>query len=272
MIKLIALDLDGTTLKKGGKLTAETAEAIGKAIDNGTKVVIATGRVFSALPKIILGLEGLRYIITSNGAVVTDLQNGSAIYTNFIDEKAVMAVLETLRKYDFMVEAFANGDAYMEEEVYYHIKKEGSPFNNGAYLLTTRKPIRDLFKYIYENRASMENINLSFTDPEDKAMMRNVLSRVKNISTTSAFAYNLEICGLTTSKADALKHLSERLGIKREEIMACGDSENDIDMLKYAGIPVAVANASEEVKAISKYISPSNEENGVAAAIEKFVL
>jgi Cof subfamily protein (haloacid dehalogenase superfamily) len=103
-------------------------------------------------------------------------------------------------------------------------------------------------------------------------MMKNVLSEISDISITSSFDYNLEICGKSASKAEALRQLCNMLGLTANEVMACGDSHNDIEMLKVVGMPVAVGNANGQVKAIAKYIAPPNNENGVAKAIELFIL
>lgn len=272
MIKLIALDLDGTTLNNEGRLEEKTKIAIEKAIAKGIQVVIATGRVLSALPEDMLEIKGIRYAITSNGANVIDLKTKKSDYTNFIHEEAVEAVLETLRKYEFMTEVFTNGNAYIEETVYSSVQEKGSPFNNTAYLLATRKPIAGLFDYIFAHKNMIENINLNFINPKDKIMMKSVLGDIDGISVTSSFEYNLEICGLNTNKAEGLKKLCEKLGLSAKELMACGDSDNDIEMLKYVGMPVTVANAKEEVKSVVQYIAPSNDKSGVAVAIQDLVL
>lgn len=272
MIKLIALDLDGTTLNSEGHLDSKTKIVLEETIAKGIQVVIATGRVLSALPEDVLEITGIRYAITSNGANVVELNTEKSIYTNFIDVNAVEAVLETLREYDFMTEVFTAGNAYIEEAVYSDVEKNGSPFNNTSYLLATRKPIAGLFDYIFNHKRAIENINLNFINPEDKKMMKQVLTSIENISITSSFDYNLEICGLNTSKADALRQLCEKLDVSAKEVMACGDSDNDIEMLKYVGMPIAVANAKEQVRTIAQYIAPTNDENGVAVAIENLVL
>ena len=102
--------------------------------------------------------------------------------------------------------------------------------------------------------------------------MYEKLIRLPEATITSSFDHNLEIGGATTSKADALRQMGKLLGIRQDEMMAIGDSPNDIAMLLESGTPVAVGNAKPEVKEIAKYIAPTNHEDGVADAIEKFVL
>ena len=122
------------------------------------------------------------------------------------------------------------------------------------------------------NKDKIENIKIFFETQEAKANMHPVLLGIDNATVTSSLDNNWEIGGATTSKANALAQLQKMLGISREEMMACGDSPNDIDMLKEAGISVAVGNAKEPVKQMASYISTSNNEDGVARAVEKFVL
>lgn len=272
MIKLIALDLDGTTLNNEGQLSPKTKMVIETTIARGVPVVIATGRVLSALPQDVLGIKGLHYVITSNGANLIDMKSNKLIYNNFINEEFVMHIVRTLKKYKFMTEVFTNGNAYIEEAIYNDIRQNGSPFHNTSYLLATRKPVAGLFDSILMHRKTIENINLNFENPKDRVMMRDVLARIDGIAVTSSFNYNLEICGSSTSKADALKRLCNMLSVTPNEVMACGDSDNDIEMLRYAGVPVAVENAKEQVKAIARHIAPANDRNGVAEAIERLVL
>lgn len=272
MIKLIALDLDGTTLNSEGKLHPETKAILEKTISEGVEVVIATGRVLSALPDEVLGIKGLNYAITSNGAKLFNLKSGQPIYTNMMSESVVEKVIALLRKYDFMAEVFINDMAYIEETIYKEVEQNGSPFNNTSYLLSTRKPVDDIFEYILNNKKLIENINLNFVHPEERDMMRDVLSKIDDIAVTSSFYYNLEICGGSTNKADALMQLCKKLSIPSEYVMTCGDSHNDIEMLKYSKFSVAVVNANESVKKVAKYITTSNDENGVSEAIKKLVL
>jgi len=272
MMKLIALDLDGTTLNKDGQLTKEMTMAFEAAIAKGVHIVIATGRVLSALPKDILKIKGIQYVITSNGANIVDLKSRELIYTNFIKASAVEDVVRTLKNYDFMTESFTEGHAYIEKAVYEDVQANGSVYNNTEYLLTTREPVENLLDHILQHKDSIENININFEEQKERMMMKQVLISISNVSITSSFDYNLEICGMRTSKAEALRQLCAMLGFTTNEVMACGDSHNDIEMLKEAGLPVAVGNAKDEVKAVAKYIVSTNEENGVAEAIKRFIL
>lgn len=271
-IKLIALDLDGTTLNDDRVISAANRQALEAAADKGVNVVIATGRAFSALPKDVFEVKGIQYVLTSNGAMITDLRTRKTIYENCIDPAAVEAAVELLKGYNFMIEAFTEGGAYIEKAFYDQIKETRKSFRHVDYVLTTRQPIDGLYDFILDHKEHIENINVNFDSQQDRAMMRQVLGRLANTTLTSSFDHNLEIGGATTSKAGALKELERILGVEPSEMMAIGDSPNDMAMMQLAGMPVAVGNAKDEVKAIAKYISATNHEDGVAQAVRKFVL
>ncbi len=101
--------------------------------------------------------------------------------------------------------------------------------------------------------------------------MEGVLKSIENVHLTSSVPLNNELGGKTTSKADALRVLMEREGILKEELMACGDNPNDLEMIKLAGIGIAMDNAEDIVKEQADYVTLSNEEDGVAFVIEKFI-
>jgi len=171
-----------------------------------------------------------------------------------------------------MIEVFIKGQPYIERSVYDQMRQMGHSFRHVEYVLSTRKPVEGLYEFILENKERIENINVNFERQSDRANMRQVLNSLPETTITSSFPHNLEIGGATTSKAAALLQLESLLGVSPSEMMAIGDSPNDIAMMQLAGTPVAVANAGEEVKAIAKYITSAHHQDGVAQAIRKFAL
>ena len=113
---------------------------------------------------------------------------------------------------------------------------------------------------------------MNFEDLSVKPAMKVKLETLPDVTITSSFDHNLEIGGATTSKAEALRQMGNLLGIDRSEMMAAGDSPNDMAMLKVAGVAVAVGNAKPELKEIADFIAPDHDDDGVAAAVEKYVL
>ena len=272
-IKLIALDLDGTTLGKGAVLTDETKYTLEAAIERGVHVVIATGRTFSAVPEKVFAIKGLEYMINSNGAHVTRLKDKKIIYSNCPDGKAVEEIELFLRQHSrYPIEVFTQGQAYIDRKVYEDVRDNGSDYLDAGYIVGTRIPVDDIYGFLHEHRSQIENINVQFRDLDDKAAMKEKLSGFKEITVTTSTTHNLEIGGRATSKADAIANLCKLLSISEENVMAVGDSPNDGAMIEAAGLGVAVANALDEVKEKADYITLSNNDNGVAYAIKKFVL
>ena len=271
-IKLVALDLDGTTLNDDRVISERNREAMARASAQGVNIVIATGRPLGALPQDVFDVEGIRYALTSNGASITDIRENRTFYENCLSSTAVEAAVDLLQRHDYVLETFVRGIAYIEEWYYEEVKRTGQCFRNAEYILATRKPVEDIYAFMLENREHLENINVNFEDLSEKPGMHEKLLRLPETTITSSFDHNLEIGGETTSKAEALRQMGRLLGIDREEMMAVGDSPNDMAMLKEAGMPVAVGNAKDEVKDIAAYVAPTNHEDGVADAIERYVL
>ena len=123
-----------------------------------------------------------------------------------------------------------------------------------------------------QNAEKIENINVQFKNPKDKSAMMKRLSSVDTVTVTTSTHHNLEIGGATTSKADAIRHLCGILNIREENVMAVGDSPNDGAMIEAAGLGIAVANALDEVREKADYITLSNDEDGVAFAVNRFVI
>lgn len=271
-IKLVALDLDGTTINNDRVISRRNREAMRRAAEQGVNIVVATGRPLGALPKDVFEIEAIRYALTSNGASITDIRDNTTFYENCISPKAVHAAVDLLRQYDYVLETFVKGVAYIEGWYYRQVEETGSCFRDVNYILNTRKPVEDIYQFMMENDRHLENINVNFENLEEKPGMHEKLLQLPEATITSSFDHNLEIGGATTSKAEALGQMGRLLGVSRDEMMAIGDSPNDIAMLLESGMPVAVGNAKPEVKEIAKYIAPTNHEDGVADAIERFVL
>lgn len=271
-IKLIALDLDGTTINNDKVISERNRRALQQAADKGVNIVIATGRPFCALPKDVFEMDSVRYVLTSNGASITDIKENKTFYENCLSPLATEKSVELLRQYDYVIECFVDGIAYIDGPFFYEVERTGYSYRDADYILNTRKPVDDIYQFMLDNKGHLENINVNFEDISKKPAMREKMLQIPEATITSSFPHNLEIGGATTSKAEALLQMCSLLGVTADEMMAVGDSPNDMAMLSVAGLPVAVGNAMDEVKAIAKYVAPTNDEDGVADAVEKFVL
>ena len=271
-IRMVALDLDGTTFDSAGDISEHTVNTLEEAAAAGAHIVVSTGRSYASLPDHIKDVSGIEYAITSNGAHVNRMDSGEQIYSDFLDPKAVERVAELKTETGADIEVFINGKAYVDESYYEDVKENGCEFRNADYVLWSRRPVPDVTALMLENKEEIENVNFVFRTLELLEEAKPKVCAIENANITSSFLSNLEVGGPNTSKKTALLWLTDRLGISTDELMCCGDAPNDQAMLELAAIGVAVANAWGGLKDHADYITASNDDDGVALAIEKFVL
>ena len=270
-IKLIALDLDGTTLTRNG-LTRRTKETLEEEIARGLDVVIATGRPYSALPEQVKAIKGLEYVIISNGAHIVRPLTGEFLYSNYADRDAILRVRDMLMEKAFPVEVFTEGRAYVDRELYEDVKKHGSSYLSAKSILRTREPVDGIYDFWLKHADSIENVNIQFEFQKDKAEMKAALENAEGITLTSSTYHNLEVGGETTSKASALWQLCRMKGLTMENVMAFGDSPNDGTMIREAGIGVAMENATADILEDADITAPSNDDEGVAYTLRMLLL
>ena len=271
-IKILAFDMDDTLLNEKSVLSDQNRLAIMRAMDKGYHVVIATGRVFTALPQDVLAVDGIRYAITSNGARITDTHTQQTIYTNYLDKEEVERIMPWIADSDVMKEVFCKNSAYIDMHCLQDLPRYGVSTEWGQnYVRTTRVPVESTLDLILENIEHLENINLIFADLEKRAKFIEALKNNSDLAIFYSCADNIEIGGKSASKAEALKALAEILGTGEDSIMAFGDSVNDTPMLREAAIGVAMGNALPEVKDAADYITLTNAQDGVAYALKELL-
>ncbi len=271
-IRMVALDLDGTTFNSAGDITDRTVSVLEEAAAAGAHIVVSTGRSYASLPQHIKDVSGIEYAITSNGAHVNLLHSGEQIYSDFLDPGAVRRIAELKEETGADIEVFINGRAFVDESYYNDVKENGCTYRNAQYVIWSRRPVPDVTSLMLEHAHEIENVNFIFPTLEQLAAAKPEICAMENANVTSSFPNNLEVGGPNTSKRTALLWLTDQLGISHDELMCCGDAPNDMAMLELAGIGVAVANAWGGLKDHADYVTGSNDDDGVAMAIEKFVL
>lgn len=273
-IKMIGLDLDGTTLKYGDVFSERTLEAFRRAKEKGVHIVIATGRTRKSLPPMLFDIPQVEFVITSNGAHITRLSDMKVIYEDIISPKAVESVVKNTEKLGYVMEAFIDGAAYIDSRTYNLMEQNPHDFQyrDVDYVLDTRIPVEDVYKYTLNHSHNIENISITFPYEEDRRKLVNLFGGIDGITLTSSFPHNIEIGGKTTSKAQALAHLLTIFNLTRDNLMACGDSPNDGKMIELAAIGVAMENSHPYILDIADHVTDSCYDDGVAKAIERFVL
>lgn len=271
-IKLVAIDMDGTLLDSNKQCSQKTVETLKRAKEQGVIILPATGRAINGLPQELKDL-GVRYGIFCNGATCYDRVEEKVLVANHFTTEEVLQLIRICDKYHATHDIYADGKGYCEKRYMDHLEDYIIEQPVLELVRNTRNVIDGtLEEFIQNHSVSVEKINMFFSDLDERERARDELEKSGIANPVSSLSNNLEMGRVGCSKGLALGQLIPILGLKVEEVMACGDANNDLMMLKAAGFAVAMANGTEEVKAVADYITASNDEDGVAKAIEKFVL
>lgn len=271
-IKLIAADMDGTLLNTRGAVSMTNRIAINKAMAAGIIFVPATGRVLEALPEEIKRLEGVGYIISSNGAAVFKAGSAEAEFELGLDNAKAVKVLDCLKDEDCILEAYIKGRGYFNSEVLKKLDSYGMPENFKFLYERVKKPVENLLEFVHSSGLAVEKFNIPWLTPEQKVRILEKLEAFEGLYITSSLKSNVEVNDIRANKGGALIRLCETLGVDISETMALGDSFNDREMIEAAGMGVAMGNAEDEIKRLAQFVTKTNDEDGVAYAIEKLAL
>lgn len=270
-IKMIGLDCDGTLLNNNKELPEYSRNVLLRAIDEGIVVLVATGRPVTGIPKQMLDLPGTRYALTSNGARIVDLQEDKVLYESTMPLETAKKVLAVFEKYDTYKEVFLDGTGYCNVDELSHVEEYTEMASVARYMKECRVPVKDIWEFMEKEQKSVDKVHAIFRNHKEREEAFQEIQSMEGVTPTGALTRNIEVNAKGVNKGIGLLRLGEMLGIKREEIMACGDGMNDYEMLREVGFGVAVENAVEEVKKVADYITDTNENEGVAKAIEQFV-
>ena len=272
-MKLIAFDLDGTLLDDGKNIPSRNLRALEAAAEKGIYIVPATGRIYAGIPENLRRLPFLRYFITVNGAMVYDAAEDRTLHRAEIPAETALQVLDYADTQPVIYDCYKDNRGYMTRWMYDAAEDYVTIPGILELVKTLRIPVESLPDTIRRLNEPVQKLQLYVKDPAIRAELRTELARrFPDIAVTSALPFNIEINSREADKGRALAALCAVLGIDRKDSMAFGDGSNDVAMLRTAGLGVAMANADEEAKRAAAYITGSNNDAGVAAAIEKFVL
>ena len=276
-IKLVALDLDGTLFDNSSRISKRNLTAIRSITDKGIHVVISTGRPFEGIPFDQIKGTGINYAITANGSGIYEISTGKCLYENAMDEELVTPILNFLLTRDIHMDAFIGGKGYTPIQCVETAQKLTVPSSIKNYVITTRTRLDNILQFIHENQLKVQKMTLNFYPAADGTLIdretvRKFLVSNPSITTVCGGYNNLEFTRADANKGVGLRKLAEILGVNPDATMAIGDTENDLAIIEAAGIGVAMGNATDAVKARADYVTTTNTKDGVAAAIEHFIL
>ena len=271
-IKLIGIDIDGTLLNKKKELTPGTIEALQAAADQGIHVVISTGRLLSEFRDLVEQLPMMRYTVTCTGTQVIDLQTGRDIFRAGMPAEELQRIYHKLKGFDMMFQAFSDDDGAIHNDAWVlenaHLY---SPPVLAKLMQSTHIPEADFDGYIDSYTGMTNKIHIFFRSVEEKDRAWKLVED-EPYALMASTHNDLELMPYGVDKGLGLQKLAAHLGLDISEVMAIGDGGNDVDMLKQAGLGVAMANACAEAKAAADHVlAYSNNEEGVAKAVWSIV-
>ena len=269
-IKCIAFDLDDTILDTGKCLSDRTREALTQAVEKGLVIIPVSGRSYDTFPVSIKELPGLSYAVTSNGSAIYDSKTHERIHSWLLKAQDVRSIMKGVGNFflegQITYEAFVDGVAYASADYVAAPTRFGVPQSAVSYIQQTRRPDRFIIDFIFDNAKRLDSLDLILKSSGMYRLVENAVKRsAENIYVTSSVPYRMEISSKESGKASGLKYVLDLLRITPEETIAFGDGDNDADMLHYAGIGVAVGNATDTCKKSADIILEQTSSENAAA-------
>lgn len=270
--KMLVLDMDYTLLNKNKEVSQGNKNAIKKAAEKGVLVVVATGRLYSSA-KYYAKLLGLNTpVIASNGAIIKESHTNKTIYRSLLCEEAARKMIDVTKNHGLYCHFFAEDVIYTEKII--NISKRYTEWNRRFTEAdkVNIEVVPDLYELLNKEKGTILKAVVVDDDDEKILAVRNEILKTGMVTASQSLKDNVEVMNKGVSKGNAIHILAEMYGIKQEEIIAMGDNENDKSMIEYAGLGIAMGNAENCLKEVADYITGNYEEDGVAQAIEKFIL
>ncbi len=269
MIRLVAIDLDGTLLSADHEtITPRTQRALRMAQEAGIRTVIATGRMYRNIPDSVREACGADYAITSNGAALWDVRSDAIVYENPIRYAKAGQIIGLLSRAHVYYELYYHGASYADRSCYGAINRDLLPDWYEKRIRVHSQPVDSALSFVVVEKRDVEKFNIPFLKEDTYRRLWDEIAALGGVTVVSSLGNNIEVNAAGADKGDALMRLCNQLGLDRTQVLAIGDSGNDVQMLGYAGVSVAMGNATAHVKTLADYICPSNEEDGVAAVLE----
>lgn len=290
MYKLIAIDLDGTLLNSHGEITENTKKILKKCSEKGIEIVLASGRPVDSI-KVILDEIGCgRYFIAGNGALIYDIQEDKVIYENFLNKEKVLEIIKICEENSITYNVYEDKTILTTNlkynVLYYHkenLKKEEEK-------QTHINVVENMYSYI-KNMKEGKFLKITICD-ENIKIFNSILKKIKKIEKVDILEvshmsrkiikqgteevpieyFYTEISAMNVNKWTAIEFLMKKLEIEKQQVIAIGDNMNDKEMIENAGVGIAIEGSTPQITQIADYITNSNNDEGVAKALEKYIL
>lgn len=270
--KLICIDMDGTLLIDKKTISKRNRRVIRGANKKGVRIAICTGRIFASAEYFsdLLGVKSP--VIAANGAYIMDKDSDEVVYNASIGAEKCKKLLSVFKQCDIYPHFYTNDMIFTENVIFssrFYAEANKTLSKDKQIKVVLVNDWDEVFKKY--GTEIFKGIGVD-SDIEKIKKAKIALRGMDEFEVVSSSSDNFEVTNKGVTKGNAVKILADYYGINREEVICIGDSENDLSMLKFAGLGVAMGNGDEVVKEVSQYITDTNNNDGVAKAIEKFVL
>jgi len=270
--KLICIDMDGTLLNDEKVISKNNLRAIKLADEKGVRIAVCTGRIFTSADFFseLLGVKSP--VIASNGAYIMEKDRNEVVYKATLGMEKCKKLLSVFRQYNLYPHYYTSDIVFTEKLIHsssFYVEVNKTLPKDKQVEIVLVNDWNEIFEK-YESEI-FKGIAVD-DDLENLENAKNALRNMENFEVVSSRFDNFEVMNKGVSKGNAVKILADYYGINNEQIICIGDSENDLSMIKFAGLGVAMGNGSQAVKDAAQYITDSNNCDGVAKVIEKFVL
>ncbi len=264
-IRLVVSDIDGTLLTSEGEISPATRREIRRVAERGVHFSIASARPTLAVRRALEGIELPVPVISSNGAVIEDLVTGEVIRSAYLGRCVAARVLEIVAEHEVYWALVATPDGWA-----YRTGRNPDRELLGRVLSALEPEVVDNWDGYLEGEPAVLKVLVHGREAELERL-EGVIGGVEGVHVTSSSTGNREVTLAGADKVSAAQMLAERLGIGSECTMAIGDGRNDLDLVEWAGVGVAMGNAVPELKRAAEWVTASNDEDGVALALARFV-
>lgn len=288
MYKFVGVDLDGTLLNGYGIVTENTKKTIENVMKKGIDVIIASGRPIDSIKTIAKEIKSEKYFIAGNGALIYDIKKDEIIYEQYMNKKKVLEIIKLCEEnsiaYNVYTDKTILATALKYNVLYYHKENLKKAENKK----TNISIVSNMYEYV-KNMKEEKFLKITICD-ENQTVFNSIMKKLRKIDGIEVLDvshmsrkvirqgtedvpieyYYTEISLKDVDKWNAIEYLIQKLNIKKEEVIAIGDNINDKKMIENAGLGIAPKGSTPIVTEIADYITDSNNNEGVAKALEKF--
>ena len=289
MLKLVAIDLDGTMLNQYGIVTQKTKNSIKKAQENGIEIMIASGRPIDSVKTISKEIGSENYFISGNGSIIYDIKKDEIIYENVLKKQKALEIIKICEENSIFYNVYTEKEIIAKNlqynVLYYHKENLTKSEEDKTHV----NIVEDIYDYIEKTDSKVLKVMIC---DKHQTIFNAIMKELKEVDDIEVLEvshmsrkiirqgteeipieyFYTEISAKNVDKWTALEFLKEKLQISSDEIVAIGDNVNDKKMIEKSGYGIAMGQSAPQIKEIADYITDSNVDDGVANALDKLLL